>query len=121
MRYWPRVRRDVWERYGGLLDAVPTLSFNDRDDLQRRVLRAAGVGMPRLEHEVPSAEGFAAAVRAGLGWAMLPEGLHDGDDLIAVPGIEPLGVPLYWQSWRLRTEALVRLSDEVTSAAHRLG
>ena len=120
MRYVPLVRRDVWELSAGDLAAVPTLRFNDRDDLQRRVLAAGGIA-PRVEHVVPSAEGFAAAVRAGLGWGMVPEGLAAEDDLLVrVPGVGDLDVPLFWQCWRLETEALARLTDEATSAAHRL-
>ena len=103
------------------------MRFNDRDDLQRGVLRRRGLGEPPLEHVVPSAEGFSAAVRAGLGWGMIPEGLEGPagrgggrDELIPVPGVEPLDVPLYWQCWRLDAPSLARLSDEVSSAAHAL-
>ena len=132
MRYVPRVRRSLWERAGRRLAALPTVRFDDHDDLQRRVLRTAGASEPRLEHLVPSAEGFVAAVRAGLGWGMVPEGLEGagggtigrverGDEaLMRIPGVEPLDVPLFWQCWRLETRALTRLTDEVTSAAHRL-
>lgn len=128
MRYVAHVRRSLWEACGRRLELAPTLRFNDRDDLQRAVLRGLGVPDPLIEHVVPSAEGFSAAVRAGLGWGMLPEGLGShgasgpmrGEDIIQVPGVEPLDVPLYWQCWRLETPALVRLSDEVTSAAHAL-
>lgn len=120
MRYVPLVRRDLWERCSGRLAELPTLRFNDRDDLQRRILAVAGLE-PRVEHVIPSAEGFAAAVRAGLGWGMVPEGLADEDDhLRRVPGVGDLDVPLFWQCWRLETRALARLTDEVTSAAHRL-
>ena len=120
MRYVPLVRRDLWERCSGRLAELPTLRFNDRDDLQRRILADVGLE-PRVEHVVPSAEGFVAAVRAGLGWGMVPEGLADEDDhLRRVPGVGDLDVPLFWQCWRLETRALARLTDEVTSAAHRL-
>lgn len=127
MRYVARVRRSQWEACGRSLERVPTVRFNDRDDLQRGLLRRRGLGEPPLEHVVPSAEGFSAAVRAGLGWGMIPEGLEGPagrgggrDELIAVPGVEPLDVPLYWQCWRLDAPSLARLSDEVTSAAHAL-
>ncbi|CAM3011893.1 MULTISPECIES: ArgP/LysG family DNA-binding transcriptional regulator [Dermacoccus] len=127
MRYVARVRRSQWEACGRSLERVPTVRFNDRDDLQRGVLRRRGLGEPPLEHVVPSAEGFSAAVRAGLGWGMIPEGLEGPagrgggrDELIPVPGVEPLDVPLYWQCWRLDAPSLARLSDEVTSAAHAL-
>ena len=51
----------------------------------------------------------------------VPEGLADEDDhLRRVPGVGDLDVPLFWQCWRLETRALARLTDEVTSAAHRL-
>lgn len=121
MRYWPLVRADLWERHNHDLAAVPSMRFNAQDDLQMRVLRGQGVRQPKIEHVVPSAEGFAAAVRAGLAWGMVPEGLAVGsDNVIRIPGLKPLDVPLYWQRWRLTTPGLDRLSDEVRAAAHQL-
>lgn len=122
MRYVPLVLEREWDRAGGDVSRLPSLRFNAHDDLQRRVLRQMGVRPAGVEHVIPSAEGFVAAVRCGMGWGMVPEGmaLPGQHGLIAVPGVNHLDVPLFWQRWRLQTPGLERLSDEVTSAAHRL-
>lgn len=118
MRYLPRVSSALWERVGDVA-ALPVVRFNDHDDLQRRVLRENGLQVPTVEHVVPSAEGFVAAVAAGLGWGMVPEGLEH-PDLVPVPGLDPLDVELFWQCWRLQAPGLERLSNEVQEAAHSL-
>lgn len=125
MRYVPCVRLSLWQACGEDVARAPAVRFNDRDDLQRRVLRDRGLEAPPVEHVVPSAEGFAAAVAAGLGWGMVPEGMASLDEgvsggVMRVPGLDVMDVPLYWQSWRLDVRVLARLTDEVTSAAHSL-
>lgn len=119
MRYVARVQRALWKRHPSVPD-LPTIRFNERDDLQARVLRDLGLRPPKVEHVVPSAEGFVAATVAGLGWSMVPEALADHPDLRPVPELPSIDVPLYWQSWRLPTNVLERLTDEVTSAAYSL-
>lgn len=105
---------------------MPVLRFDDVDDLQAQVLRAHGVpghhAVPT--HHVPSSEAFAHAVRAGLGWGVLPEAqlgtaLDDGS-LVRLPGAGPVDVPLFWQRWRIRSTPLDRLTDLVTDAARVL-
>lgn len=100
--------------------AVPVLRFNAKDDLQQHALRARGVDRSPPTHTVPSAEGFLAAVRAGLGWGMLPE-LQLGTDL-ADGTLELLedhahhDVALYWQSWALDSERLRRITECIRRA-----
>jgi LysR family transcriptional regulator (chromosome initiation inhibitor) len=76
--------------------------------------------VPALVHRVPTSHDFLAAVRAGLGWGMLPEqqlspGLADGS-LVRLPGGH-VDVPLHWMRWRLASPALDRLGDAVATAA----
>ena len=56
------------------LRSAPSLAWNRDDALQdmlvRKVFRRS---ISRPSHFVPTAEGFGAAVRAGLGWGMYPE------------------------------------------------
>jgi LysR family transcriptional regulator (chromosome initiation inhibitor) len=101
---------------------MPLVRFNAKDDLQHRVLRKA-IGDPDArppEHRVPSSEGFAEAVRAGLGWGSVPR-LQLGDDLdtgrLVDLGRPEIGVRLHWQRWRLHTPALEWLTDAVHGAA----
>jgi LysR family transcriptional regulator (chromosome initiation inhibitor) len=98
------------------LAVAPAVDFNRKDELQTDWLEALGVDPavpPR--HQVPSSADFAAAVRMGMGWGMLPPFQCDTD--LAVGALQPLGdppidVPLYWQQWNLRSGLL----DEVGAA-----
>ena len=82
MRYVPVASKAYMKRClpdGFTAQAVaeaPSLAWNRDDALQdelvRRVFRR---NIVRPLHFVPTAEGFGAAVRAGLGWGMFPESL----------------------------------------------
>ncbi|RDG34800.1 LysR family transcriptional regulator ArgP [Streptomyces corynorhini] len=84
---------------------------------------SGGSGASALRHRIPSSEGFADAVTAGLGWGLVPRSqaeprLRSG----ALVGIAPgriLRVPLYWQQWRLDSPALAAVSEAVAAAAAR--
>jgi LysR family transcriptional regulator, chromosome initiation inhibitor len=103
---------------------APSLAWNRDDALQdmlvRKVFRRT-IGRP--VHYVPTAEGFGAAVRAGLGWGMYP-------DILAAPALADgtfvriadahLDVPLYWQCWKLDSPMVTAITDAVQSAAKPL-
>jgi LysR family transcriptional regulator (chromosome initiation inhibitor) len=127
MRYVPVASRRYIERYlpdGFTAAAVagsPTLAWNRDDALQDRLVRKAfRRAITRPMHFVPTAEGFGAAVRAGLGWGMFPEKM-------AAPELEAgaflklcdlhLDVPLFWQCWKLNSPTVSGLTDAVRSAA----
>jgi LysR family transcriptional regulator (chromosome initiation inhibitor) len=100
---------------------APSLAWNRDDALQdelvRKVFRRHIV---RPQHLVPTAEGFGAAVRAGLGWGMFPDSLaaaHLKDGAFVRIVDEHLDVPLYWQCWKLDSPIVKRITDAVTSAA----
>jgi LysR family transcriptional regulator (chromosome initiation inhibitor) len=100
---------------------APSMAWNRDDALQdmlvRKVFRRA---LTRPVHYVPTAEGFGAAVRAGLGWGMYPEQL-------AAPALEDgsfvriadahLDVPLYWQCWKLDSATVTAITGVVHAAA----
>ncbi|MHC6591441.1 LysR family transcriptional regulator ArgP [Arthrobacter sp. C152] len=133
MRYLPVAPAELLRRYSGsgAIDwaGMPVLKFNAKDNLQRQLLDAKGVGQPPPTHTVPSSEGFLAAVTAGLGWGMLPElqlagkladpadGPGAGDGLVVLEEGAHEDVPLYWQAWALDSERLNRVSSAVRSAA----
>ena len=128
MRYLPVAAAPLAEEFakgrGHDWERMPVLRFNAKDDLQHGVLRDLGVDVVPPTSQVPSSEGFAAAVRAGLGWAMLPEA-QIGDDLdtgrlVLLRQREHRDVPLYWQAWTLRTARIDRLGDAVHEAARAL-
>lgn len=101
--------------------AVPSLAWNRDDALQdmlvRKVFRRA---IARPVHYVPTAEGFAAAVRAGLGWGMYPEQIAgaaiDDGEFVRVAHVH-LDVPLFWQCWKLDSAVVADLTAAVEAAA----
>src|SRR4051794_39129836 len=109
-----RGRRADWEN-------IPVVVFNEKDHLQDTVLGARGAVRPRVAHRVPSTADFLHAVRAGLGWGMVPvhqlSPLVAGGDLVRMPGAAPVDVDLFWQRWRLQSPALDALTADVRSAA----
>jgi LysR family transcriptional regulator (chromosome initiation inhibitor) len=130
MRYVPVASPAYIERYlpdGFTAHAVaeaPSMAWNRDDALQdmlvRKVFRR---GIKRPQHFVPTAEGFGAAVRAGLGWGMFPDslaepGLRDGS-FVRIADAQ-LDVPLYWQCWKLDSPIVQKITDAVQSAAASL-
>jgi LysR family transcriptional regulator (chromosome initiation inhibitor) len=103
---------------------APSLAWNRDDALQdmlvRKVFRR---GIARPQHFVPTAEGFSAAVLAGLGWGMYPvsiAGAHLDDGSFVRISDAHLDVPLYWQCWKLDSRIIARITDAVHSAAAQL-
>ncbi|AMO63593.1 chromosome replication initiation inhibitor protein [Mycolicibacterium phlei] len=127
MRYLPVAAPEYRDRYlpdGFTATAcaqAPSLAWNRDDALQdmlvRKVFRR---DITRPQHFIPTAEGFGAAVRAGLGWGMFPEtlaapGLADGS-FVRISTAH-LDVPLYWQCWKLDSPIVDRVTAVVTEAA----
>jgi LysR family transcriptional regulator (chromosome initiation inhibitor) len=130
MRYVPVASPSYLQRHlpdGFVAQAVaeaPSLAWNRADALQDMLVRKAfRRHIVRPQHFVPTAEGFGAAVRAGLGWGMFPENLAapqfaDGS-FVRVSDVH-LDVPLFWQCWKLDSSMIRRITDAVRSAATRL-
>jgi LysR family transcriptional regulator (chromosome initiation inhibitor) len=130
MRYLPVATPAYVERYLSQgftmadVAAAPSLAWNRDDALQdmlvRKVFRRA---VTRSVHYVPTAEGFGAAVRAGLGWGMYPEQLVSSEladgALVQVADVR-LDVPLFWQCWKLDSPLIDTVTEAVRSAATKL-
>ncbi|HJQ06969.1 MAG TPA: ArgP/LysG family DNA-binding transcriptional regulator [Nocardioides sp.] len=124
LRYTPAAAPELIERHrrGRRLDraTLPMVLFNEKDHLQDEVL---GGARPPVVHRVPSAADFYEAIRCGLGWGMLPHGqLAEGvarREIARLPGSRAVDVPLFWQRWRLGSDALATLTDDVRRAARR--
>jgi LysR family transcriptional regulator (chromosome initiation inhibitor) len=126
MRYIPVASKAYIKRYlrdGFTAYAVaeaPSLAWNRDDALQDMLVRKAfRRHVARPQHFVPTAEGFGAAVRAGLGWGMFPESLaasaiEDGSFVRVAEW--HLDVPLYWQCWKLDSPMVKKITDAVSSA-----
>lgn len=102
------------------LGVLPVVEFNAKDALQRTFLAKVGARRPERTHRFPSSGAFLAAVRAGLGWGLLPEpqlreSLADGSLVRIRP--EYQDVELFWQCWSVRTSRLTKLTDAVMRAA----
>lgn len=128
MRYRPMASPAFVERWfakgvdADSLAVAPVVVFDRSDDLQDEYLRAVSEGgLEPPRHHVPASADFAAAVRLGLGWGMLPR-LQSADAERAgqLAELDPgnhVDVTLYWQQWTLRTPALDAVQAAIWSAA----
>lgn len=127
MRYLPVATADYVKRHlsegftGDAVSTAPSLAWNRDDALQdmlvRKVFRR---NISRPVHYVPTAEGFAAAVRAGLGWGMFPVSLATpqiADGTFTQISDVHLDVPLFWQCWKLDSQTVEAVTAAVRSAA----
>jgi LysR family transcriptional regulator, chromosome initiation inhibitor len=104
--------------------AAPSVAWNRDDALQDMLVRKTfRRTIARPVHYVPTAEGFSAAVRAGLGWGMFPENLAARDlthgAFVRVADTY-LDVPLFWQCWKMDSPLLGTITAAVKSAADGL-
>jgi LysR family transcriptional regulator, chromosome initiation inhibitor len=127
MRYIPVASKAYIKRYlqdgftAHAVSAAPSLAWNRDDALQDELVRKAfRRHIARLQHFVPTAEGFGAAVRSGLGWGMFPDSLaapHLADGSFVRISDVHLDVPLYWQCWKLDSPVVKTITDAVADAA----
>jgi LysR family transcriptional regulator (chromosome initiation inhibitor) len=99
---------------------APSLAWNRDDTLQDALLhKVFRRPIARPVHYVPTAEGFAAAVRAGLGWGMFPERqvASDVDRRLLVVTDVHLDVPLFWQCWKIDSTLISSITEAIQSAA----
>jgi LysR family transcriptional regulator (chromosome initiation inhibitor) len=122
MRYVPVAGAEYVARYlpdGFTREAVaaaPSLAWNRDDRLQDQLVRKVfRRDIARPVHFIPTAEGFGAAVRAGLGWGMYPEDLVDAS-FVPVTA-HHLDVPLFWQCWKLDSPSVKAITDAVLAAS----
>ncbi len=127
MRYVAVASATFVERYlpdgftAGAVAMAPSLAWNRDDALQDMLVRRAfrrSIG--RQVHYVPTAEGFGAAVRAGLGWGMFPARSvagHVADGSFDQISDVHLDVPLFWQCWKLDSPLIDTVTDAVRAAA----
>jgi LysR family transcriptional regulator (chromosome initiation inhibitor) len=125
LRYTPAAAPELAERWrrgrGYDWGAMPAVVFNEKDAIQHDVLAARGLPAPAVVHRVPTSHDFHEAVRAGLGWAAIPEpqllpDLAEGRLVVLARGAH-VDVELHWQRWRLDSPALDRLTGLVRAAA----
>ncbi len=129
MRYLPVASPAYVARWLGdrplrqVLGTVPVVLFDRHDDLQdsfaRRLARGRDAGP--LRHYVPSSEGFADAIAAGMGWGMLPTAQAGprlaAGTLVRLDPERAADVPLYWQQWKLDSPPLAAVARAVAATA----
>ncbi|MCH4250025.1 MAG: ArgP/LysG family DNA-binding transcriptional regulator [Microbacteriaceae bacterium] len=124
MRYVPLASPGFLARWRhgagvGWLRKAPRIDFDTDDTLPLQALRSVGV-VSTAKHLVPSSEALTAAVRAGMGWSMVPEAnLQPGalDDLRPVPGLTPIEIPLWWQQGRTPSDELQEVASAIIGGA----
>lgn len=103
------------------LAIAPQVAFDLHDALQRRFAALLGATVEAPTHRVPAQQAFTAAVRAGLGWGMIPEtsvrDLVGHGVLVDLSPGTVLDVPLFWQHWKVDAPALTHLTARVLTAA----
>ncbi|MGE0214424.1 LysR family transcriptional regulator ArgP [Mycolicibacterium sp.] len=126
MRYLPVATPDYLARHfpdgftREAAAAAPSLAWNRTDALQDQLMRKVfRKDVQRPVHYIPTAEGFGAAVRAGLGWGMYPEQLLADGAFVPIT-TQHLDVPLYWQCWKLDSTTVGRITEAVRAAASGL-
>jgi LysR family transcriptional regulator (chromosome initiation inhibitor) len=103
---------------------APTLTFNQKDQLQsewvRRTLQA-DVRLPT--HWLPSTQSFVDATIMGMAWGMNPHHLVQnhlsaGRLVELIPGIT-LDIPLYWHINRFASDRLATLTAKIVEVAEQ--
>lgn len=104
------------------LTEAPVVVFDRSDTLQHAwVRKVTRRHLAPPATYIPSVREFDRAVRSGMGWGMLVardcvEDLERGRLVELVPG-KTVEVPLFWQHWKLGSNVMADLTDEVVGAA----
>jgi len=108
------------------LASAPVLVFNRKDALQARFARKVMGDAPWQPPVwwLPSSRAFVQATLDGLGWTMNPLPLIqaelDAGRLVPLRARAAEDVPLYWQHWRVNSQAMEALTQSVLAAAGSL-
>jgi LysR family transcriptional regulator (chromosome initiation inhibitor) len=99
------------------LAAAPVVQFDPKDRMQIGLAERLGITGPLPQTFVPDSTQFVAAVRAGVGWGMVPDLQDPRDELVVLDPAWTAEVTLHWQAWRVVSEALDAVTTAVVSAA----
>ena len=108
------------------LASAPVLVFNRKDALQARFARKVMGDAPWQPPVwwLPSSRAFVRATLDSLGWTMNPLPLIkqelDSGSLVPLRARATEDVPLYWQHWRVNSQAMEALTQSVLAAAGSL-
>ncbi|GAB3294020.1 ArgP/LysG family DNA-binding transcriptional regulator [Epidermidibacterium keratini] len=106
------------------LQGAPAVDYDRKDQHQERFVRTRlkqALDAPR--HWIPSSHEYAAAVRSGLGWGLVPEPQCAADiargRLIELTPGKPYDVTLYWHRQKIESGPLARISEIVAEESAR--
>lgn len=102
------------------ISRAPIARFDRKDTTFDGLPALSGDSKPPTVY-IPDTREFVEAIAAGMAWGFV-DGVQANAALSAgrvalVPGIEAVRVPLYWQQWRLESEALGAVAQAVKDAA----
>lgn len=123
MTYRAKASREFvreWFAHGvtaAALASAPVVQYDRKDVHQDRLLGRLALAATPPQLFVPDSVQFVECVRAGVGWAMVPDLQDPGDDLVSLNDEWVSPVDLYWQAWKLASPALDRVTDAVMRAA----
>ena len=107
------------------LSSAPIVLFDREDPLQHQMLERIDPTKPRpvgTISYVPDSLLFVQAIRAGMGWGMVPEQqLASAPELMVLNEQWFIDVPLFWQRWSVDSPALDRLGNILYTAAQESG
>ena len=99
------------------LASAPVVQYDRKDLHQNRLLNRVVPEATPPQTFVPDSVQFVECVRAGVGWAMVPD-LQDPDDsLVTLDPDWTWHVELHWQAWKLSSPGLELVTDAVVRAA----
>jgi LysR family transcriptional regulator (chromosome initiation inhibitor) len=99
------------------LATAPVVHYDRKDRLQLRLLERVAPGATPPQHFVPDSVQFVEAIRAGVGWGMVPALQDPRDTLVTLDPDWTESVTLHWQAWRVTSPSLDLVTDAVTRAA----
>lgn len=99
------------------LSVAPVVQYDRKDVHQNRLLSVAAPPASPPQVFVPDSVQFVECVRAGVGWAMVPDLQDPKDSLVTLDPSWISPVELYWQVWRLSSPGLDLVTDAIVRAA----
>ena len=99
------------------LAAAPVMQYDRKDSHQLALLARVAPEAPPPQHFIPDSVQYVEAVRAGLGWGMVPDQQDPDGLLVELDPAWTEDLELYWQAWTLDSPGLAEVTDAVVRAA----
>lgn len=99
------------------LAAAPVMQYDRKDTHQLALLARVAPDATPPQHFIPDSVQYVEAVRAGLGWGMVPDQQDPDGELGELDPAWSEDLELYWQSWTLDSPGLEEVSAAVVRAS----